>query len=484
MVYQPVSLQNAPSIKHALRGLSSQHQLIIQERYLSILPVLLILMRRREIYERNRTWPGTSPTGHAATSWLTAGRLRYARNVINAYAEKECQDRDVLWRLFQAYCHYGPIGLVDVLPIDLAPLITDELQECATFHRIGKHPRSDAGMYIREILDMYADELQLPRLPPFVARYAWATHRYLDWWFVGESEESEHVSKITRRLNSNAQYPNAQWQIRIAPLPFDCLLSGRHRIHVQPWLTWAVDKHAPTLMGFRVCPSYPRAQDLWLTLRWAIWHYEAPWWKARGVPDEVLVPEMAYDHSADVLHALEYLRVQVRAIAEQAFEAGPTVGNNFIGWPSNFGDWVQAHADQARSASLRSWTLSDVRVRLLEFVQTFMNDSVFAKSTPTTLTVQQCSLPWSGGIASTLLLPSAGTYVVTNKKVIVSGVPYDVALANLADGALVQIYYDPDDARSVFVVHNGAHVFRASASAFEHHVNWYELREMLPSSAS
>src|SRR5439155_15296717 len=69
-----------------------------------------------------------------------------------------------------------------------------------------------------------------------------------------------------------------------------CFLSRRHQILVEPWLIWIIDSHTATLMGFRVCPNRPAERDVWLTFRWSIWHYDAPWWHARGIPDELIMP--------------------------------------------------------------------------------------------------------------------------------------------------------------------------------------------------
>lgn len=147
------SYQHPPSIDRAIRGLSVEHRQIIQERYARLLPVLNILMRSHDIYERNRTWPGTRPLGKVATSWLDPKRVPYARDIIYAYSAQVDEENDILWKLFYAYCRYGPIGLLDALPINDVSVIPYELQQCATFHRLAKHPRSDAGIYIRQLLN-------------------------------------------------------------------------------------------------------------------------------------------------------------------------------------------------------------------------------------------------------------------------------------------------------------------------------------------
>jgi hypothetical protein len=39
----------------------------------------------------------------------------------------------------------------------------------------------------------------------------------------------------------------------------------------------------------------------------------------------------------------------------------------------------------------------------------------------------------------------------------------------------VDVRYDPDDARVVLLIYNGAYVIRAYAAAFEHHLTWLDL---------
>lgn len=135
-------------------------------------------------------------------------RVRQARDIIDAYAVQHDEDKDEVWHLFYAYCRYGSIGLLDALPVDTVPLMPEELQTCALFHRLGKHPRSDVGIYIRQLLSTYANDLGYALLPPFLARYAFAQERKLEHWYLPEGDATEHVTKTTRRLNLQQDYPH------------------------------------------------------------------------------------------------------------------------------------------------------------------------------------------------------------------------------------------------------------------------------------
>lgn len=315
LVAVAVVSQHPPSIERSLRGLSAEHGQIVQSRYNRLLPVLHILMRWHDIYERNRAWPGTSPTGKVATSWIAPSQAAQARDVIDAYATQVGEERDQLWKLFYGYCRYGPLGLIDALPDDTPPLIPQQLQEFATFHRLAKHPRSDAGMYIRELLDAYANDLGYPRLPAFVARYAFIEERKLERWFFPKEKATEKIAKTTRRLNVSNYYPHRRWQAGIVQLPLTCRLAQRHQLSIQPWLTWMADIHTDTLMGFRLSPHPPTTWDILLTFRWSIWHYDAPWWNARGTPDELVVPPTATGLDVLASKSLSYLRVALHSAA-------------------------------------------------------------------------------------------------------------------------------------------------------------------------
>src|SRR5262245_19983072 len=301
----------APSISRALRGLSSTHQTLLIDRYHRLLPVLLELLRPREILERNRAWAGVRPVDKGATRLLTVKMARRVRAYIKSYAASQAEDPEELWHLLRAYCRYGPIGLLEAIPSILPPLVDDALQECADFHRLAKHPRSDAGIYIRELLDRYAHDLSLPRLPPFVARYAFATDRRITRWFFGEGSETEYIPKTYRRLNMLQSFPHQRWTLDMVPLPVECLLSRRHTTPVSPWLLWTVDSCTKQIMGLRLCSAPPTARDVLLTLRWSIWHYDAPWWPARGVPDLLMVPASIGTVDALAQRALSYIRTRL-----------------------------------------------------------------------------------------------------------------------------------------------------------------------------
>lgn len=174
---------HAPPMNRALQGIAPDYQVLITERYQRIGPILMRLLRPRDILERNRTWPGVSPKGKKSTSLLQTKHARQVRRCIKEYSAATGDDTDELWLLLRAYLRFGPIGLVEALPSSLPPLVPDALQECANFHILAKHPRSDAGVYIRQILDTYADDLHLPRLPRFVARYAFAARGQTERWF-------------------------------------------------------------------------------------------------------------------------------------------------------------------------------------------------------------------------------------------------------------------------------------------------------------
>lgn len=463
--------------QRALRGLCAGQQAAIVESYRRLQPVLLLLMRPRDIMERNRTWPGVRPVGKGATTYLIARETNRARDIIDAYAAGVGEDADALYALFRAYCRYGPIGLFDAVPSQLPPLIPNELQECAEFHRLGKHPRSDAGIYIRELLDKYAEELGFPPLPAFVSRYAWATDRRIERWFFGETGKTEHVAKTTRRLNLDQPYPHQRWLTRMAPLAISCLLSRRHQVLVEPWLIWMIDEHTNTLMGFRISPSRPEIQDVWLTFRWSIWHYDAPWWKSRGVPDQIAVPSDLAMLNGSSQRALMYTRTSNQSADIPDMVPMSLSTDSTTGLPEKFTAWLDLQARRLSVTQIRRITLAEIQMMLLDLVCEAMGDDVVARSTPTILADQACSLPWSTGLAAALLMPSAGHYPVSNGRVAPWGIPYDLVETGVADGAIVDVRYDPDDARHVFVIFDGAHVAKAAACAFEHRIMWLELVE-------
>jgi hypothetical protein len=64
---------------------------------------------------------------------------------------------------------------------------------------------------------------------------------------------------------------------------------------------------------------------------------------------------------------------------------------------------------------------------------------------------------------------------VQQRRVWAFGVAFEVADDGLGDGTPVDVRYDPDDARAVYLMHSGAYVSKASAAAFEHHLSWLDL---------
>src|SRR4051812_4347382 len=120
-----LELQGVLSIQRSLRNLPSDYQLLIKERYHRILPMLQLLLHPRDILERNRAWPGIRPKGKAATRYLALKWARQARSAIQTYAAQYGENADELWQLCRAYFRHGPIGLIDVLPSLLPPLIPD-----------------------------------------------------------------------------------------------------------------------------------------------------------------------------------------------------------------------------------------------------------------------------------------------------------------------------------------------------------------------
>jgi hypothetical protein len=320
-------------------------------------------------------------------------------------------------------------------------------------------------MYIRELLDEYADELGYPRLPAFVARYAFASNRRIERWYVGDHIGTEHISKTTRRLNLDQSYEHQRWTLKIAPLPLKCQLSERHLVSVQPWLCWMLDRYTSTLMGIYICPVEPTTEDALLCLRWSIWHYDAPWWKARGAPDNLTLPRNLAELSAKGERTLRYLRCQV-TYEEQLDEA------SWIGLPSSIETWL--HSLMPTTSSLPRLSISDLHRRLLDYLRD-ESTRVAAVASPGFLLERGVSLPWDAGIAATLLLPSAGNQTVHKGKVWPFGVPFDAAACNLADGQLMDVRYDLHDARSVYLISSGAHIRKALATGFEHKTSWLEL---------
>jgi hypothetical protein len=460
-----------PAVERALQGLPPDYQALALERYHRILPVLLKFLRPRDVLERNRTWAGVSPTGKGATSLLLSNHASRIRACIKEHGADTGDNVEELWLLFRAYCRYGPVALADALPSSLPPMIPQELQECADFHKLAKHPRADAGVYIRQILDDYADDLNISRLHPFLSRYAFAVaDQRIERWFFGESSATQHVSKTTRRLNRHLDYPHQKWIARMDSLPIECHLSRRQSRLVKPWLVWIQDEHTQSLMGFRLCPSYPTVRDLFLALRWSIWHYGAPWWKARGAPEVLVVPSASFAYvDDDVQHALHYTHTHIRVGDNTAIAVC-----KYPAFPENFDEWF---ASLARRPSRNRPIYTDLHNLILDYVYDMVADDTFSASTPSKLTERAVSLPWSDGIASTLFLPSSGNHSVLQGKITPFGIPFDVVPCGLEDGKQVDVRYDPDDAHAVFVIYDGAVVVQAGACAFEHPVSWLDLLE-------
>jgi hypothetical protein len=427
------------------------------------LPVLFQKLTGRDILERNRAWPGVSPECKAATQLLSGQGRKRMRDIIKAYADEVGEDSGELTQLCETYCQYGLIGLADALSSNLPPLVPAHLQELADFIRLGKHPRANAGIFIRSLLDRYADDLGLPRLPVFVSRYAFAKDRKTDRWFVGENAHTAHLPKTTRRLNRNLNYPHRTWHLLTTRLDVACQLSHRHPGVIYPHLIWTVDSNSDSLTGFRLCPAYPTHQDVLLCFRWSLWHYGATWWKARGIPELLTIPREYTDLTriSDATRAMHYTHCRLlKATNEQV---GAT---QFSGFPEAFPNWLGTIKDTP--------TLHELHMRLLDYLRDDAAET-FAAAAPTVLREQHVSLPWSDGIAAALLLPSAGMDRVQQRRVWAFEVAFEVADDGLGDGTHVDVRYDPDDARTVFLIHGGAYVSKASAAAFEHHLTWLDL---------
>jgi len=459
-----------PSIQRLLKGLPAPHQSYIQEQYARILPILLTLLTPHAIWERNRTWPGVSPIGKAATSLLMVRNVSKVRKAVHSYATQLNEDEDQLWDLVFAYCRFGPIGFIDTLDHGLESIIPDEVAEYARFLRLGKHPRADAGIYVRELLNLYVQNLGFAELPSFVARYAFASNRKLTNWFVGNDTPTEHVVRTTRRLNRNLTYPHQRWHVSIKHLDIQCRIAERHPAVINPWLIWLSDHYTSALQSIRLCVSEPQMRDTLIALRWGIWHYNSPWWTSRGIPEIVTIPWSSSIEDSSIRESLIYLHAE---IAEQTAEEQAKSKDI----PSTIDEWLA----QARSQQQHNTSQSDLPTlfQLTQYLLTAIQNSqtnVIASSTPAVLSEQQVTLPWSTGVAAAYLLPSGGQYEVIKGRVSLWGVPYDAA--DLPEKTVVDIRFDPDDARTCFLVHNSHHVVRATASAFiGAQITWFDLVE-------
>jgi hypothetical protein len=265
--------------------------------------------------------------------------------------------------------------------------------------------------------------------------------------------------------------------VLIAPLPFRCILAQRHLITVDPWLIWTTDDYTDTLMGFRICADRPTKQDMLLTLRWSIWHYGAPWWKARGAPDLLLMPPHLEGATTEMeRRALFYIRCRLvgkgkeAIITEQILSDCSIQAHAYLGFPDTFVDWLTAISTYSHARVQRGlFDLAKLRFSLLDYLHDEWATANFAAATPSPIAEQFVSLPWSVGIAATLFLPSGGTQNVKLGRVFLFGVPFDAGACGLGDGKEVEIRYDPDDARAIYLIYDGASIVQASACTFEHH---------------
>ncbi len=144
-------------------------------------------------------------------------------------------------------------------------------------------------------------------------------------------------------------------------------------------------------------------------------------------------------------------------------------------FPDLLVDWARSLDYSARSGRIQAITLAALNLLCRDHVCEVTSATITAAPTPVKLADQQVSLPWSAGIAAALLLPSGGRQTVTEGTVSLCDVPFDAAAAGLSDGTMVDLRYDPDDARAMYLISADAWVARAPASAFEHHVPWIEL---------
>jgi len=453
--------ESAPSISRALRGLSPDHQQRLTALYHRILPFLNTCLSRNDITERNRTWPGVSPEGKGATL-LIAKHKKALRESIEAFAEVQDEHPQELHDLVEAYLKYGPIGLIEAIEDLETSLVPEELFELARFHRLGKHPRSDAGLYICEVLKQHAADIGLDEPPAFVSRYTFATTRRLKNWFFADDVLSEHVPKGTRRLNQLLPYPHQQWHVVQQQIPFDCLMSKRHQQLVRPWILTTQDPFTNAFMGFRLSLWKPHASDYFSLLRRSIWHYDLSWWSERGVPDILCLPDPPSSSSTLVNKALFYTHTTLAEVSPD------------MPLPSIIQEWLGAFANDLQQNLVPIPTIFELEQALLEYIQQATRSKV-TTATSKKLLKQQVSLPWSSSIAAAGLLPSGGRYVVQDGGVNIYGVPFEVTSEDL-NGKEVDVHYDLDDARSVYLIVDGIYVHQAFAGAFEGpRIPWIEI---------
>jgi hypothetical protein len=221
--------------------------------------------------------------------------------------------------------------------------------------------------------------------------------------------------------------------------------------------------YTDTLMGVRMCPDLPNVWDILLTLRWSIWHFDAPWWNTRGVPDELFVPPEYAQIATLAPNAFRFLHIQ--HIAEADTRPPPPMLEHVV---ATLAQQQHVQSNRAQLTLTELQALARERVRELQEQQ-------YSIATPSELYAERVSLPWSKGIAAAELLPATGPLIVDGGMVHVHGVPYDLPATAMLDGRSVIVRYDPDDARCVWIVHDRAHVVLAYAAGFEHPMPWWEL---------
>lgn len=452
-----------PGLQRTLRGLEQPFQQRITERYKRLLPLLGILLRPRDIYERNRAWPGVRPVGKEATTYLSPTASWRARDIITAYAAQSQEDSSELWDLFYAYCRYGPIGLVDALGEDVG-LAPHDIQAYAQFLRLGKHPRSDAGVYVRELLDAYAVIRRYPPPPPFVSRYLWASNRLLDRWFFSEQPETADQPKTTRRINLNILYPHCRWLFWTKPLGVECRINNNGPKTVDPWICGLTDLSTNSMMGFQISINAPSPVIFGMCLRQAIWHFGNTWWPARGVPDAVVIQSQFADIETQFMHPLRFLHCQIIQVEDAIYSDMSTT--------AGVDHWLEQYTVTPPRSN--AYTCSE----LMDSIKEAVLDNLYlvsTRSTPMVFVDDDACLPWGHELSSALLLPSGGRQQVTNGIIHLFDVPFDASSAGYADGCVVDVRFDLWDARYVYLVDENTMVRRAPACAFEHRTNWLDV---------
>jgi hypothetical protein len=207
----------------------------------------------------------------------------------------------------------------------------------------------------------------------------------------------------------------------------------------------------------------PTFEDYLATLRWSIWHYDAPWWASRGIPDELVLPGEGSNVAERHQQALAYLATRLVTEPSPSFTPHPTVER-----------WIEERR-RAFNPDSPLPTLGALTTYLLDFLAE-QQEKMQTTSTPIALTDQLVSLPWSTGIAAAYLLRSAGTLPIIDGRVMVHHIPFNVPGDDVSKAKSVDVFYDRDDARQVYLVHSGAHVTVAPATAFTGiRVAWWDV---------